>query len=95
MATLRIEHAITDLDTWKSAFDRYADFRRHAGVRAYRVMQPLDDPQYIVIDLEFDTAAAAENFRDALVEKIWPSSESAPAPAGTPTTRIFEVVEDR
>ncbi|MFF3324712.1 hypothetical protein [Streptomyces sp. NPDC002889] len=95
MATLHIEHAITDLDSWKAAFDQFADFRRHAGVRGYRILQPLDDPQYIVVDLEFDTAAAAENFRDALVEKIWPSREAAPALVGTPQTMILEVVEER
>ncbi|MEU0394242.1 hypothetical protein ABZ208_15945 [Streptomyces sp. NPDC006208] len=95
MATLRIEHAITDLDTWKSGFDRFADFRRHAGVRAYRVMQPLDDPHYIAVDLDFDTAAAAENFRDALVEKIWATSETARALVGTPKTRILEIIEER
>jgi hypothetical protein len=27
MATLRIEHPITDFETWKAAFDRFAEAR--------------------------------------------------------------------
>jgi hypothetical protein len=37
MRTLHIEHPITDLDTWVAAFNRFADARRDAGVRAERV----------------------------------------------------------
>lgn len=32
MATLHIEHAITDDTSWKAAFDRFADCCREAGV---------------------------------------------------------------
>jgi hypothetical protein len=37
MPTLHIEHAITDVETWLSAFDGFAEARRRAGVRASRV----------------------------------------------------------
>ena len=37
MATLRIEHAITDYETWRAAFERAAPFREQAGVRSYRI----------------------------------------------------------
>ena len=33
MATLHIEHPITDFDTWNAAFARFADARRRAGVQ--------------------------------------------------------------
>ena len=46
MATLHIEHRITDFDIWSSAFDRFADVRRDAGFRAQRVQRPVDDPWY-------------------------------------------------
>jgi len=32
MATLHIEHPITDFGTWNAAGERYADARRQAGV---------------------------------------------------------------
>lgn len=62
MPTLHIQHGITDFDTWKSAFNRFADVRRDAGVRAERVQRPVDDPRYVVIDLDFDTTDEAEAF---------------------------------
>lgn len=33
MATLRIEHSISDFSVWKGAFDRFAAIRDQAGVR--------------------------------------------------------------
>ena len=62
MPTLHIEHAISDLDTWLSAFNRFADARQQAGVRAESIQRPVDDPTYIVVDLEFDTVEEAEGF---------------------------------
>ena len=40
MATLHIEHKITDFTTWKTAFDRFAARRKEAGVTARRIHQP-------------------------------------------------------
>jgi hypothetical protein len=88
--TLHIEHAITDFDTWNSAFERFAEFRRQSGVREQRIQQPVDDPRYVVIDLDFDTVSAAEKFLSFLRENVWSSSENAPALAGAPQTRILE-----
>jgi hypothetical protein len=89
MTTLHIRHAITDFDTWASAFGRFADARRDAGVRAQRVQRPVDDPAYVVIDLDFDTADAAESFREFLHAKVWIPGVS-PALVGTPETMILE-----
>jgi hypothetical protein len=94
MSTLHIEHGIVDFDLWKTAFDRFADLRRQAGVVAHRVQRPIDDPHYLVIDLDFDTPDRARAFAHILREKVWSSSENAPALAGTPQTRILETVID-
>ncbi len=90
MATLHIEHPITDFDTWTSAFNRFADVRREAGVRAQRVQRPVDDPMYVVIDLDFDTTDEAKAFLRFLNTKVWAIRENAPALAGTPDTMILE-----
>lgn len=92
MTTLHIEHAIVDFELWSSAFDRFAEFREKAGVRAQRVQQPVDDPKYVVIDLDFDTPEEAEKFLTFLRDNIWTSAENAPALVGAPQTKILELV---
>ena len=62
MATLHIEHSISDLTTWLRAFSRFEEARRKAGVRAVRVLQPLDDDKYIYVDLDFDNFEQAAAF---------------------------------
>ena len=57
MATLHIEHPISDLPTWLRAFSGFADVRRRAGVRAERVFTPVDDDAYVYVDLDFDDVA--------------------------------------
>ena len=91
MPILQIEHAISDFDVWKRAFDADPVGRTDGGVRSYRVLRPLDDPHYVKIDLEFDTQAEAETFRGRLRE-LWASGRAAPALAGAPQTSIVEVV---
>lgn len=90
MATLHIEHAISDFDIWRGAFERFEQYRTRAGVRAQRVQRPVDDPNYVVIDLDFDTVGGAEKFRDFLTTTVWSSRDASPALAGTPQTRILE-----
>ena len=95
MHVLQIEHPIRDFDTWKGAFDRFSDFRQQSSVRRHRVSRPTDDPNYIMIDLEFDSPSEAESFLAALRRNVWSSREAAPALMGEPQTRIVEVVETR
>ncbi len=90
MTVLHIEHAITDFGTWKAAFDRFAEARVNAGVRGHRILRPVDDPQYVVIHLDFQTAGEAEKFLDFLRTKVWAAPQNAPALAGPPQTRILE-----
>jgi len=90
MTTLHIEHPVTDFGTWKAAFDRFAAARERSGVRGHRIMRPVDDARYVVIDLDFQTVGEAEEFLDFLRTRIWNSPQNAPALAGTPQTRILE-----
>ena len=92
MATLHIEHPITDFGTWNAAFARFAGARQHAGVREQRVLQPVDDPAYVVVDLDFDTVAEAEKFLGFLRENVWAATQNSPALAGKPQARILEAV---
>lgn len=90
MATLHIEHSIVDFDTWTTAFDRFAGVREQSGVRRQQVQRPVDDPKYVVIDLEFDTVAEAEAFLGILRARVWSNPENSPALVGTPETKILE-----
>jgi hypothetical protein len=91
MATLRIEHAIHDYQTWQRAFDGFAEARAKAGVLGFAVRQPVDDRSYLMIDLEFGTAEQAEGFAAFLRERVWSSAASAPALAGDARTQILEL----
>jgi hypothetical protein len=94
MATLRIEHPITDYDTWSGAFARFGDRRREAGVRRWRVARPVDDPRYVAVDLDFDSIESARAFERFLRTQVWTTPVNAPALAGNPTTRILECAQE-
>ena len=93
MATLHIEHPISDLQTWLSAFSRFEQARRQAGVRAQHVRQPVDDDKYIYVALDFDTAEEATAFKRFLETTVWASPEASPALKGTPTARVLNDVD--
>jgi hypothetical protein len=93
MPTLQFEHAIKDFETWKLAFDSDPIDRRGLGVRRHSVYRPLEDPNYVVGELEFDSLAEAEACSHALHE-LWKSRHAAPALIGAPRVRIVDTVED-
>ncbi|GAC1609277.1 MAG: hypothetical protein NVS3B26_09730 [Mycobacteriales bacterium] len=89
MATLHIEHSITDLATWLGAFNRFAEARAGAGVRQTRVHQPIDDEHYIYVQLDFDDLAAATAFLGFLQSVVWASADASPGLQGAPTGRVL------
>lgn len=91
MATLLIEHAISDYQTWRAAFDRFAGARNEAGVTRERVYRPIDDQQYVIITLDFPAPERASSFLQFLQTRIWSNPDNAPALRGAPRTRILEV----
>jgi hypothetical protein len=93
MATLHIEHEISDLQTWLGAFGRFADARERAGVTSERVAQPIDDDRYIYVELDFDTVEQAEGFKSFLETKVWSNPDASPALSGTPLARILNEVQ--
>jgi hypothetical protein len=91
--TLHIEHPITDLRTWLEAFGRFADARRDSGVTAERVHQPVEDENYILVQLDFATEEAAEHFKNFLETVVWQSQDLSPGLAGTPKARVLREVD--
>src|SRR5258708_28747659 len=92
MIILHIEHPIRDFATWKKAFESDPAGRERSGVRRYQILRPVDDPNYVMIDLDFESTTTAEAFL-ATMREVWQSAAAAPALAGSPQTRIVEVVE--
>ncbi len=92
MATLHIEHPITDLQIWLGAFTRFEEARKRAGVRAQRVRQPVDDDKYIYVALDFDSVEEAAAFKTFLETTVWDSADASPALVGTPTARVLTEV---
>jgi hypothetical protein len=90
MATLHIEHPITEFDIWRAAFGRFSGARAEGGVTGVRVYRPVDDEKYVVIDLDFATVEKAERFQQFLRTRIWSSPNNAPGLAGSPVTRILQ-----
>jgi len=92
MATLHIEHPITDLTTWLGAFNSFTEARKAAGVLAQRIHQPADDEHYIYVQLDFEQEEQAASFKTFLETVIWKSPEASPALAGQPTARLLTAV---
>jgi hypothetical protein len=88
MPILRIEHPVGDFDAWKEAFDSDPVSREQSGVRRYRVLRPIDDPNYVMIDLEFDSSSETEAFLAALRD-LWSRVDVM----RDPQARIVEAVE--
>lgn len=89
MATLHIEHGITDFRIWKEAFDRFAARRTEAGVTAHRIYQPVDDARYVVLQLDFPSVAQARTFREFLEARVWSTPANSPGLAGSPQARVL------
>ena len=90
MYILRIEHAVPSFEGWKKAFDNDPLDRETSGVRNHRIFRSIDQPDHVLIDLEFDSVDEAEAMRTAL-HRLWKGV------AGTimvnPQTQIVEVFE--
>ena len=90
MSTLHIEHAITDFDVWTAAFARFDEARRTAGVRDARVYRPIEDPHFVVVDLDFDGPETAKEFLRFLETVVWQNPANSPALTGTPRALVLE-----
>lgn len=92
MYLLRIEHAVPNFEGWKQAFDSDPVGREKMGVRHYQILRAADDPNYVMIDLEFDTAEQAEALRNAM-RAVWSRVEGKIMT--NPKSRIVEKVEEK
>lgn len=90
MTILQIEHQVPNYDGWKKAFDSDPIGRKRSGVKRYRIYRVTDDPNYVIIDLEFDNSNNAQMALNAL-KKLWSNVEGTVIV--NPKTRILDVVD--
>ena len=90
MIVVRIEHAVPDFEKWKHVFDSDPADRKGSGVRRYQILRAADDPNFVMIDLEFETRGEAEAFLSTM-ERIW--GGPGKAVMQSPRARIVERVE--
>lgn len=90
MIVLQIEHLVPDFAGWKKAFDNDPVDRKQSGVRAYRIFRTTDNPNYIIIELEFDNLPEAEKMLENL-KKLWSQVEGKVIT--NPQSRIIETIE--
>jgi ribosomal protein L35AE/L33A len=90
MTILHIEHPVLDFNHWKEAFDSDPVNRKKSGVRSYRILRSVDDPNYVMIDLEFDTSGQAEALLSAM-QVVWGHVEGKIMT--DPQSRIADVIE--
>ena len=90
MVMVRIEHMVPDFEKWKKAFDNDPADRRGSGVRRYQVLRLQDNPNFVMIDLEFDDQGQATAFLNVM-QRIW--SAGGKTVMQDPVARVAQLVE--
>ena len=62
MAYLFIQYAVRDYPTWKTIFDGFFGVRQAAGEKSCKIFHPDDDPNNLLLLLEWDSLANARIF---------------------------------
>jgi hypothetical protein len=89
---LRVEHPVIDFNAWRSSFERYDDLRQQHGVHQYTILRPVDDPHYVVIDVELGSRTHAEMLLAAL-QRVWGDVAGKVLPTDVrPRARILDRV---
>jgi hypothetical protein len=92
MIILQIEHPVPNFEGWKKAFENDPVGREKGGVTRYRIYKKIDNPNYVVVDLEFAQQVQAETFLE-LLKKLWGTVEGTVM--NRPHARILEIVETK
>ena len=92
MIVLQIEHPVPDFSNWKKAFDNDPMNRKQSGVKRYRIFRQKDDPNYVIVELEFDDVQEAELMLSRL-QKLWNQVEGIVMTGAK--GKIIELVENK
>lgn len=90
MIILQIEHPVPDFNGWKKAFDSDPVNRKQSGVKRYKIFRQTDNPNYVIVDLEFDNLDEAKKLL-ATLQQLWKQVEGKVITG--PKARIIEMTE--
>ncbi|MHC4800212.1 MAG: hypothetical protein ACYTF1_26525 [Planctomycetota bacterium] len=64
MVNLFVRYKVKDYFAWKAAFDGFIETRRAGGEKSHQIFQTDDNPNNLLLFLEWDTLANARTFMD-------------------------------
>ena len=62
MAHILVRHKVADFDKWKSVFDEHSTMRKDNGSKGGVVFRSSDDPNEVVVLLEWENLEKARQF---------------------------------
>lgn len=62
MPFILVRHTVANFATWKPAYDEHAPMRKDAGSKGGQVLRRADNPQEVVVLLEWDNLQNAQAF---------------------------------
>jgi hypothetical protein len=90
MTILVVHHAVRDFAAWKPAFDEHQPFRTaHGAIRHWLYRSP-DDPDDLVVAIEFPSAEAALGF---LADPSLKDAMERAGVIGEPSVHLREEIE--
>ena len=90
MYILQIEHPVPNYEGWKKAFESDPVNRKQSGVHRYKISRKIDDPNYVMVDLEFDNLTDAEACHEKL-RNLWNRVEGTVM--NNPQSRIIDLID--
>lgn len=92
MPILVVQHRVRDYASWKPVFDEQEDVRRQHGATRHWVYRAPDDPNDIVVAVEFPGVEAAQAF---LADQSLPEALQRAGVEGQPHVHLREEVEQK
>jgi hypothetical protein len=90
LSYLIVKHAVADYARWKTIFDANSANRQAAGSKGGQVLRSADDPNEVVILLEWDVLENARQFSQR--EEVRATMEEAGV-LGSPEFYLLEEIE--
>jgi quinol monooxygenase YgiN len=65
MPYVTARHKVSDYQTWKKAFDKFASTRKAGGEISYKIWRDAEDPNDLSLLFEWDTIENANKFMNS------------------------------
>ena len=62
MTVLAVRHTVADYATWKTGYDNHGASRKEHGAIRDQVLQSVEDPNNLLVLIEFESTADAKAF---------------------------------